>query len=74
MTIAEMVETYGEVRITKISAPALDEKTGLAIVQRSIVNNQLIEANVPEVHYRVAPRDGEPTMGITVDEALGKVI
>lgn len=41
---------------------------------RTIVNNQVVEANVAEVHYRVAPRDGEPVTGATVDEALGKVI
>jgi len=73
MTIAEMVEKYGEIRIAKIAGIKHDEK-GVALVTRTIVNNQVVEANVPEVHYRVAPRDGEPVTGTTVDEALSKVI
>ena len=72
MTMAEMVEKYGEIRIAKVAGVKHDEK-GVALVTRTIVNNQVVETNVPEVHYRVAPRDGEPLTGATLEEALNKV-
>ena len=73
MTVAEMVEKYGEVRISKISGVAHDEK-GVALITRSVVNNQVVETNIAEVHYRVAPRDRDPVTANTVDEALAMVI
>ena len=72
MTVAELVEKYGELRITKIEGVKHDEK-GVALITREIVNNEVVGHNVPEVHYRVAPRDHDPGTGATVDEALSKV-
>ena len=72
MTLAEMVEKYGEVRLTRIQGVKHDDK-GVALITREIVNNQVVERNVAEVHYRVAPRDVEPVTGATPDEALAKV-
>lgn len=72
MTMQEMVDKYGEVRITRIDGIKHDDK-GVALIIREIVNNAVVEHNVPEVHYRVAIRDASPVTGATVDEALGKV-
>lgn len=72
MTVAEMVDKFGEVRISRIEGIKHGEK-GTALVERTVVNNEVVERNVPEIHYRVSVRDGEPRVGNTVDEALAKV-
>lgn len=72
MTLAEMVEKYGEIRITKVQGVKHDDK-GIALITRQIVNNQVVEHNVAEVHYRVALRDAEPITGASVDAALANV-
>jgi hypothetical protein len=72
MTMQETVDKYGEVRIARINGVAHDEK-GVAIIRREIVDNQVVEHNVPEVHYRVSLRDANPVVGATVEEALAKV-
>ena len=45
MTLAEMVEKYGEVRLTRIQGVKHDDK-GVALITREIVNNQVVERNV----------------------------
>jgi hypothetical protein len=72
MTLAEMVEKYGEIRITKVYSVKHDNK-GIALIIRQIVDNQVVEHNVAEVHYRVALRDADPVSGASVDEALTNV-
>lgn len=72
MTMQELVDKYGELRIARINGLKHDEK-GVALVTREIVNNQVVEHNLPEVHYRVAPRDHDPVTGATVDDALAKI-
>jgi hypothetical protein len=73
MTIAEMVDKYGEIRISRINGITVDEKTGVALIVREIINNQVVEHNVPQAHYRVAPRDADPVMADSVDNALALV-
>ncbi len=61
MSLEEMVEKFGEVRITKVSQ---------FVMLKSIVNNQVIETPGHEVHYRVQPRDAEPGVGSTLAAAM----
>ena len=73
MTLAEMVDKFGEVRITKVQGVKHDDK-GVALITREIVDNQVVEHNVAERHYRVAPRDADPVTGASVAEALAKIV
>jgi hypothetical protein len=68
-----MVNKYGEVRISRINGIKVDEKTGVALIVREIVNNQVAEHNVPQAHYRVSPRDADPVMADSVEDALALV-
>jgi hypothetical protein len=64
MTIQEMVDKFGEVRITRVERP---------FMRKSIVNNNVVETPEVGVAYAVRVRDRASVEEATLEAALGKI-